>query len=376
MERFQKLLENHHQYAKDWKVKTGGKVIGYLCTYFPEELAYAAGVLPIRILGSHEAEDITERYMYGAFCPLSRDILAQGLSGRYDYLDGVGFSEGCQHLMHAFNIWRLHVPTPYFRHVYTPAYVESPRATSVLHGDLAFYRRALEEWTGNTITDEALDRTITVYNTNRQLMRQVYELRRGDNPLVSGTEAMEMVLSSQIMDKEEHNRLLMEVIDNLPQRKDRGNPGVRLMLLGSDTSDTELVRLIESLGATVVIDEHCSGSRYFWNQVIPQEDRLLAIAHRYLDKPRCPLKDTRFRRRIAHISQMAEDYNVKGAIVVLQKFCHGHQYDTSPITSALKQRYIPTHIVELDTTIPVGEFKTRIEAFLDTFHPTDMRVLA
>ena len=37
MERFQKLLEDPHKYAKEWKARTGGKVLGYFSDYFPEE---------------------------------------------------------------------------------------------------------------------------------------------------------------------------------------------------------------------------------------------------------------------------------------------------------------------------------------------------
>ncbi|MEE8472354.1 MAG: benzoyl-CoA reductase, partial [Dehalococcoidia bacterium] len=47
MGEFQELSANRHQYARDWKARTGGKVLGYFCTYVPEELVYAAGVLPV-----------------------------------------------------------------------------------------------------------------------------------------------------------------------------------------------------------------------------------------------------------------------------------------------------------------------------------------
>jgi len=64
------------EYARQWKQRTGGKVIGYFCTYAPEELMYAAGILPVRILGSHEVQDVTESHIFGMFCPFCRDCLA------------------------------------------------------------------------------------------------------------------------------------------------------------------------------------------------------------------------------------------------------------------------------------------------------------
>ncbi|MBF8265465.1 MAG: Benzoyl-CoA reductase [Dehalococcoidia bacterium] len=37
----------------------GGKVLGYFCCYLPEEIAYAAGVLPVRIVPGSEPQDLS-----------------------------------------------------------------------------------------------------------------------------------------------------------------------------------------------------------------------------------------------------------------------------------------------------------------------------
>ncbi|HLG93869.1 MAG TPA: 2-hydroxyacyl-CoA dehydratase, partial [candidate division Zixibacteria bacterium] len=77
---FRRWSKERHTYAKEWKQRTGRKVLGYFCTYVPEEILHAAGVLPVRILGSHEPSDLTEPHIFGGmFCPFSRDCLAQGL---------------------------------------------------------------------------------------------------------------------------------------------------------------------------------------------------------------------------------------------------------------------------------------------------------
>ena len=41
--KFREIVDNRHDYAQDWKERTKGKILGYLCTYGAEELAYAAG---------------------------------------------------------------------------------------------------------------------------------------------------------------------------------------------------------------------------------------------------------------------------------------------------------------------------------------------
>jgi len=45
LEQFQRVVAERHSYARQWKERSGGKVVGYLCTYVPEEVLYAAGLL-------------------------------------------------------------------------------------------------------------------------------------------------------------------------------------------------------------------------------------------------------------------------------------------------------------------------------------------
>ena len=188
MERFKKILSDPHKFAEEWKAKTGGKVLGYLCQYFPEELVYAAGVLPVRILSKPDNDGVSERYMYGAFCPTCRGLLAQGLKGNYDYLDGIGHAECCTSMRGVETFWRDQVSTPYKYYVPVPAHLDHPKAKIFLRAELSAFKKDLEAWTGRTITEKSLDHAIEVYNTSRSLMRQVYELRRLDNPPISGAE--------------------------------------------------------------------------------------------------------------------------------------------------------------------------------------------
>jgi len=368
MERFHEILENRHGYARDWKKRTGGKVVGYYEPYMPEEIVYAAGVLPVRLLGRHEPDDVTDRQMY-ANCACSRDILNQFIKGRYDYIDGLVNAEGCQWLLNAFQTALNNQPELFNHYVFVPDYVDGKTSKDLMRSECQVFKNAMEKWVGRPITDADLDRAIEIYNENRRLMRQVYELRRADNPVVLGSEAMEMVLASQVMDKAEMNKLLKEVIAGLAEREPRRDTGVRLMLIGSETSDAALEKMVEDLGANVVIDELCTGSCYFWNEVIPQADRLMAISLRYLGRPHCALKDNNWRRRPSHIYQLYEDYQAHGVIIAKQIYCHPHGTDNPLIWKALRERNIPFHFLERDTTLPYEETRLRLEAFINMLKP-------
>ncbi|MDP6100312.1 MAG: 2-hydroxyacyl-CoA dehydratase [Dehalococcoidia bacterium] len=367
--KFGQMINDRHAYAQQWKTRNEGKVMGYFCTYVPEEIFYAAGVLPVRILGSHEPEDITSRHIYGAYCPHSRDCLAQGLRGKYDYLDGIAMAQTCMHIRQAFDSWRKHVPVDYICDTYVPNYISSPHTKKYLVAEFGDIKRSVEDWVERSISDRDLDRAIEIYNRNRRLMREVYELRKQDPPLLSGAETMEMVVSSQMMDKEEHTHLLEEALAELHQGQHRVRPGTRLMMLGSVNDDIGFIRAVETLGANIVIDDHCTGSRYFWIEVIPEEDRLAAIAQRYIDRPPCPHKDYPEGHRIKHILKLTRDWNVKGGIIAQQKFCDFDEFDIPFILEAFKGEGIESLWLELDVVNPVAQFRTRIEAFLEMLDP-------
>ena len=369
-EKFRDWRDNRHDYAQDWKQRTGGKVLGYFCTYVPEEILYAAGVLPVRVLGSHEPQDVTEPHIFGMFCPFCRDCLAQGLKGRFDYLNGIMIAQSCLHIRQAYTSWEKHVKTEdgFAYYLNMPHKVQSARALPFLKGELELFKKAVEEWVGKEITDEALKKATEVYNENRQLMRQIYDLRKAENPPLTGEEAMYLSLSSQMVDKKEHNDALKELLKELPNRSTGRDVGTRLIFVGSEDDDIEFINMVESVGATVTIDDHCTGSRYFWNQVEHNGGDLLEdIARRYIERPACPTKDWEERRRLPHVISLAKEYGADGAILIQQKFCDPHELEIPTLREELKKEGIESLFLEFDVTVPIGQFKTRVEAFLEGF---------
>ena len=84
-EQFRVWYEQRHAYARDWQARHegGGEVVATMCTYVPEEVLLAAGMLPVRVLGAHQVQNVAEPHIFGMFCPFSRDSLAQGLLGLF-----------------------------------------------------------------------------------------------------------------------------------------------------------------------------------------------------------------------------------------------------------------------------------------------------
>jgi benzoyl-CoA reductase subunit C len=293
--------------------------------------------------------------------------------GYYDYIDGLVSIESCQWWYNAFDTTMQMFPNLWSHYLFTPDYPDANRSKDVMRSELLILKGKFEEWTGKAITDADLDNAIDVYNTNRRLLRRIYELRRFNNPVILGSEAMEIMLACQIMDKAEANKMLEELIPELENRKPYEDM-VRFILIGSETYDAELEKLIEGLGGNVVIDELDNGSAYIWNEVIPLKDRVMAIGLRYMSKPHSALKDNVWRRRPERIFELSEDFQVDAAIIAKQIYCHPHGTDMYAVWRLLQERKIPYHTFERDTTLPYEETRLGIEALINVVKPGMVRL--
>ena len=374
IEDFKKIYDNRHTYMQEWKEKNPDwKVMGYMCSYMPEEILYAAKVLPVRMLGGHEPQNVTEPHILGMFCPFCRDVLAQGLLGKYDYCDAIGITHTCKHLNQAFESMVLHKGVDQFLYSQRQIRCRRNRHCPTTRAFWALFKKQIEEWTGNTITDDDLKRGIEIVDENRRLMREVYEARKAEDPPISGVDSMLMVCASQMYDKVEVNKIIADVLKNeLPGRQAKDDPGIRLMILGSEDDDVKFLTMVEAVGASIVIDDHCTGSRYFWNTTEPGHNLMDVIADRYLKRPPCPIKDMPNRTRIPHIVGLAREWDVAGAIVIQQKFCDPHELDKVAMVKGLKDAGFPTLYLEFDVTVPLGPFRIRVEAFLETLGSEDL----
>ena len=372
-DQFKTWYEKRHDYARDWKQRTGGQVVATMCTYTPEELLIAADMLPVRVLGAHEPQNVSEPHIFGMFCPFCRDSLAQGLLGRFDYCEGVTLTQSCIQYRQAFGSWRMHVPTVQWDYYCPmPNDVQSPHAKKAHYGEIGRFREFLEQLTGKKLTDEKLNEALEVVNENRRLLRELFEYRKATDPQVTGVEALLAGLTAQFIDKREHNAELKKVLAALPKRNMERPEGIRFMTIGSENDDVAFMAMVESVGSTIVIDDQCSGTRYFWNEAKLNGDPVKAIADRYCDRPACPTKDYPDHTRFDHVLSLAKDYKAQAAVFLQQKFCDPHEGDYPDLKRHLESNGIPTLFLEFDITNPIGPFRIRIEAFLETLREDDL----
>ena len=90
LQSLESFREVNHTFPKTEDImelkRQGKKVFGWLCTYVPEEIIHAAGILPIRITGYAQETELDDgnAYLYINNCSFSRSCLQMGLRGEYD----------------------------------------------------------------------------------------------------------------------------------------------------------------------------------------------------------------------------------------------------------------------------------------------------
>ncbi len=373
IERFRSITENPYEYAKSLQRK-GRLLAGYMCTHVPEEILYAAGIIPVRILSPHISQAMTRSYMHETYCSFSHDCAYQGLAHNYDFLDLIVTSSSCIHMGEAFNVWvrfagfqgrSFLIPYPHI--------IETKPAARFMKESYEEFKHFLEKFAKRSITDEDIERAIKVYNHTRRLLKQLWEFLKRENPPITGPEVATATLASQFMDKEECNPLLEQLVQGLETEPGKGAPGVRLMISGGACDDLGIFDLLEHLdySANLIFVDSCTATRYFWFEVPERRaDKLQAIAEGYISRIPCPAKDnvpgTGEKKRFRFIQQFIEEYKPDGVVFLYQRFCSPQPMDVVALRPILDRLGIPSTDFELDTTLPVIQFRTQLEAFLET----------
>src|SRR3989337_2136647 len=363
MERFRSSLLNRHEIARKWKSRNQ-PVIGWTCTYTPEEVIYAAGALPVMVFAGLGDTRLADAYMPLNSCSFTRACFNAALKGDYDYLDGFVESNSCDNRGKTYDMWVNYTKIPNIYFVNTP-HSNTGKAHQFFYHEAVKFKEWLENTFKKKITYDSLKNAAEVYNENRSLLKKIYDLKAKKPPIISGLEFLEIALSSLVMPKEEHNKLLNQLLDEVQDRGDLPKEGVRLLVTGSVMDNTVLVSLIESVGGNVVADDWCTGSRYFWNSVRLDGDPLRALAKRYLDKVPSSFMYQR-EQRFRHVEELAKQFAVEGVIMFVIKYCDTHMFDAPLLRDDLKAMGLPVLYLEWEHSMSgFAGLKTRIEAFIE-----------
>lgn len=351
--------------VKEWKANSG-KVVGYVCSYVPEEIIHAAGLLPYRVspLGCTETPE-ADAYMSRLNCTFSRASLEYALEGKFNFLDGLVAINSCDHIRRMWDMWRMKASLPYAHMISVPHHVTEP-AVWWLKDELDIFRESLEKAFGTKITNESLDNSIKVFNRTRELLNQVYELRDRNSPPIRGSEVLSVIGACLHMPREKCNELLEKLIAELKVKKGTSDYRARLLIAGSACDDPAYLKVFEDAGGLVVADTLCFGSRYIGNPVKVEGNIMLSIASAYMQRPLCASMIGGERERLDYMLEMAKKFKVDGIVFQKMRWCDLWGGEALSVGEKLKELGVPLLVLEREYWLSgVEQLKTRVQAFLE-----------
>jgi benzoyl-CoA reductase/2-hydroxyglutaryl-CoA dehydratase subunit BcrC/BadD/HgdB len=346
---------------------TNKSKIGWFSIYTPEEIIYAAGLTPFRITGeSRMSTSDASALLHPNICSYVLGCLSEGLHNIYDFIDGIIVVDACDARRRLYDVWS-HFLKPGFGHfIDLPSHINS-LSKDYFRKQIHGLSKAIENHFNCKITGESLNEAISLCNETRRLLNRMYEHRKSGAPRITGSDAINIVKSGMSGFKEEFNEKLARLLSEIESKKrDENGKKHRVMICGSYFDHSNIVDIIEKFGATVVCEDISYGVKYFNGQIHPQADPLDALADYYFERGTCArMVDTD--RRIAHILNLVEEYNIESVIYFSLKFCDNNLMDFPFIQQELLHRHIPVLFLEGELHMSnIENIKTRIQTFLES----------
>ena len=351
--------------VRRWR-EAGGKVIGHFQVYFPEEIAHAAGALPLKIHGA-QVEAAQAESRFGSYlCSIIKTSLELALSGRVQ-LDMFVTHPICDAARNLAGVWGRNFPYP-CQILYLPQNANSRAAARYLRDEYARLQRDIEAITGVHASDDRLRASIRLFNRSRSLIRRLYRIKREQPWLLSAEEAYVLVALAGILPREQHNQLLELVLPQIQTRRAKPQDKIRVVFEGGfcEQPPLDFLRAI-SQSCYVVDDDLLIGLRWLLEDVPPEGDPLLNLAEAYLEKSSYnPVQHDLRKPKERMLLQRMRESGAEAAIIAAAKMCEPGLDEQVAYAKALDQAGIPYFVNEFEEKMTsFDQIQIQLETFVE-----------
>lgn len=355
--------------------QAGKPVIGTFCVYVPEEIIHAAGGVCIGLCGGSQATvPDAEKILPRNICPMVKSAFGFKISGMCPFFQAVDFVYGettCDAKKKTWELLDRHVPT----HVMEIPQLKRERDKRLWIEEVKDFKTAVENVTGNKVTEDALKNGINTLNAKREALQRLNNLRHHNPSPISGRD---MLLIQQIAFydiPERFTEKVHQLCDELEVRCQMNTPVApkstpRIMVSGTPMAlpNWKLHNIIEKSGAVIVNEESCIGTRYYKDTIATDstsiDDMLEKLTERYM-KIDCSC----FTPNDDRIDQVITEYRASGAQGLIDyclQFCHTYNIEAVKLREACEKEDIPFMTIESDySPEDIGQLQTRVEAFIE-----------
>lgn len=363
------------------QAKNEGKLaIGYTCFHMPEVLLNLDKCFSVRLRAPNMGTmEVATYYMCNGSCEYSRALLERAMEGNYKFLDAIAGVDLCEAMNRCMeNMELLHIEDPEKKNFfYTNTDVAySDDEDSVKHTVEQLRRKVLNKLHENyqvDVSDDALRKAVKEHNEVCRIITEIGEYRKLPNPPITGYEFYVLTLVSYVCPKylivDKLRETLEEIKTRVPDPKPKHR--IRVVVVGSEIDDPDMIKLIEENGALVVADRFCYGSFPGRQEIIlnDNEDVLTQICRQYLQATECPrhCAPHRVKHRYDFVNKLVKDFNADGVIYEQMKFCTYWSYERTLASYVIQNEYnIPTLSIDRPYRAGTsGQLRTRIQAFVE-----------
>jgi benzoyl-CoA reductase subunit C len=293
-----------------------------------------------------------------------------GLTGHLAPFDGMLFSSICDSARNLCFVMKRNFPEMYLDFLHLPHNPNTPASVDFLVSEYSRLREHLEQLDGKRANDAALWQAITLYNENRALMRELYDLRVERPHLIRTWELYALLRAGNLLPVEEHTQLLRRAVDELPRRSAKPRDSIRVVIEGSfcEQPPMGLIKLLEDAGCYIVDDDFILGSRWFVEDVPVNGDPIRALAESYLERSvyssiRHDFRKPRFRGLIDKTRRCRAD----AVIFLIAKFCEPAYFDYVLFKQEVEKEGIPHLLLEFEEKMFTFErVRTEVETFVES----------
>jgi benzoyl-CoA reductase subunit C len=279
-------------YAKNWKLKESNRVlVGFMPVYFPRELVHAANGLAIGILGTGDRKQIIkgDAFYQSYICHIPRGIIELVLDGNLDGIDGFVFPSICDVIRNLSGMFKVLNKGKFVKYLDYPQNFSDDIGGSFYINELKLILGELKKINGFEVSDDHIWKSIDLYNINRKLIEDIYDLKQ-EFPWRISTEDLYYILrAGMVIPVEEHNEILKDVLDNISIEYGEPMDKIRVIITGAfcEQPPIGLIKTIEMAGCYIVDDDLLSGMRWIQGDIDRDfKDPLEALSNSYLNKSR------------------------------------------------------------------------------------------
>jgi benzoyl-CoA reductase subunit C len=351
--------------VRRWRER-GGQVLGHFQVYFPEELAHAAGMLPVKVKGGPVEMRQADAHFGSYLCSVMRSSLELGLSGHLP-LDMFVTHPICDAARNLAGVWARNFSYP-IQILYLP---QNPNSASSVEYLRAEYQRLLsdiEGVTGAPVGVEALRASIAIYNRNRALIRDLYAMRREAPWMLGVDEAYVLLAVGTVMRREEHNEMLAAALAALRERPARRQDKMRVVFEGGFCEQPP-VDLLSAMAQScyVVDDDLLIGLRYLEHDVPLTGDPLGELADAYInDSTYSPVQHDLRKPKEQMLLRRIAGARADAAIIAAAKMCEPGLDEQVAYSQALEEAHIPFFVTEFEEKMSNSDqLQIQLETFVE-----------